>query len=200
MKKTLSLGLAVLAAPVLANVDILTTRNFTIEVTEGASTGCTTPGQECAPGIRFARETGGQFIYATPLRSAAFYHNAVTDCQSLGAGWGLFNRADRAALAVPGDPFNVDMSSPLLWGPASSQSSGGFDPGCNCMVTNYAWSSNAFNIRSQNLDGNFNLYSYFGENLALIALGTNTSNTTPPQNLSESRPYVCSIKTNEPLF
>jgi len=162
---------------------------------------CITPGQECTSidDIYFAwQNTSNQYIYVTKVLAPQFWHIADQYCKWIGAGWNIFNRADRNLLAIPWDPLNVDFTTPSLWGIATvTWTSGSFVNGQ--MVTNYTWSSNSYNIYSQNQDGNFNLHNPFGQSLVLTTLGTNNSNTLPPENNSIALPFICSLQTSVPI-
>lgn len=174
---------------------------------------CETAGQTCADGTAvFARETGGEYIYASGIYPPAYWHVAQANCEALGAGWTLFESGYKNALALPGDPFGVDFTEENIWGAASvTGSSGGFVPGVG-VVTNYTWSSLTWNIATSsgngvsypstgagNFDTSMATYNPFVVQQTTEALGTHTDNTTPPENTTMSRPYLCMLVTSTPL-
>lgn len=174
---------------------------------------CETPGQTCADGTAvFAREDGGDYIYAAGIYPPAYWHVAQANCEALGAGWTIFESAYKNALALPGDPFGVDFTDPNIWGSAGvTGSSGGFVPGVG-MVFNYTWSSFTWNIATSsgngvgypstgagNFDASNATYDPFVTQQATEALGTHSDNTTPPENTTISRPYLCMLVSATPL-
>lgn len=174
---------------------------------------CETPGQTCGDGTAvFARENGGEYIYASGIYPPAYWHVAQANCEALGAGWTIFESAYKNALALPGDPFGVDFTAPNIWGHAAvSGTSGGFVPGVG-MVTNYTWSSFTWNIATSsgngvsypstgagNFDTSLSTYSPFAVQQDTEALGTHSDNTAPPENTTMSRPYLCMLITTSPL-
>jgi len=218
-------------APTLASSDPALTLTFSLVVTDdsGAASGadtititvdppaapatCETPGQTCDGGVAiFARENGGEYIYASGIYPPAYWHVAQANCEAIGAGWTIFESAYKNALALPGDPFGVDFTAPNIWGHASiNGTSGGFVPGVG-VVTNYTWSSFTWNIAtlsgngltypstgSGNFDTSIATYSPYAVQQDTEALGTHTDNTAPPENTSMSRPYLCMLVTNAPL-